>query len=162
MATIDNWRGPGSGGTTVAPNTFWVDINTNPTNWQAQCQFFTAGGVLTTVNASFSLWDVTANAAVFTQTNIAVNTISWSANMTVIGHHYAYAILYNGGTSCDHCICSTTTLGAGGLEHPIFKIRRAGVWVGVAGHELRIRRGGAWVIVNGGIFIRRAGVWVQP
>lgn len=162
MATIDTWRGPGSGGTIVAPNTFWVEISATATNWQAQCQFFNSSGGLVTVNASFSLWDVTSNAAVFTQTLTGVNTISWNANMNTVGHRYAYAILYNGGTSCDHCLCSTTSIGANALEHPIFRVRRSGVWHTIAGHELRIRRSGAWVIVNGGVRVRRSGAWVQP
>lgn len=161
-ATIDNWTGPGSGGRTVAPNTFWWHADSTAQTVSFQVQFFNAAGALVTVNATQEVWDVTANASAFSNTGTGVNTLNIGPVSMTSGHNYAFAITYNGGTSCDHCICSVTGMGASTSGHPVMFIRRSGAWVGVPGHLLRIRRGGAWAILNNGFRIRRSGAWVQP
>lgn len=161
-AVIDNWTGPGSGGPTLAPNTFWWFSFAASQSVSTKIQFFNASGALVTVNATFQVWDVGSNVALFTNTLTGVNTMTIGPVTMTNGHTYAHRITYNGGTSCDHCICSVTAIGASTTGHTLFFVRRSGAWVAVVGHTLRVRRSGAWAIVNGGVFIRRSGAWKQP
>lgn len=161
-ATVDNWRGPGSGGPTVAPNTFWWDATATGQTSTIQVQFFNSSGGLVTVSASFYLWDVTAGAATYTNTLSGVNTMTIGPISLTSGHTYTFAIQYNSGTSCNHCICSVTGMTSGTQGHPVLKVRRSGAWVNVSGHQLRVRRAGAWVALNDGLNVRRSNVWKQP
>lgn len=160
--TMDSWVGPGSGASTsVAPNTFWSLSGSTGQTWAMQAQFFNASGGLVTVNATLRLWDVTSGVTVFSSSGVGVNTLTLSANQAN-GHINTYAVDYQGGTSCDHCIISTTNNPIASTGHIIFLLRRSGVWSAVWGDLIRIRRNGVWAVVNGGIFVRRSGAWSKP
>lgn len=160
-AVVDNWRGPGSGANNQAPNTFWWHADAASQTVTTKVQFFNASNVLVTVNASFILWDETSGSAAFTNTLTGVNTMTNGPITMTSGHTYTNRVTYNGGTSCDHCIVSVTAIGASTSGHPVFFVRRSGVWVGVPGHVLRVRRSSAWAVINGGVSVRRSGVWKQ-
>lgn len=161
-AVIDNWTGPGSGGPTLAPNTFWWFSFAASQTVSTKVQFFNAAGALVTVNATFQIWDVGSGTQLGGVTLSGVNTMTLGPDTMTSGHTYAHRITYNGGTSCDHCICSVTAIGASTSGHTIFSVRRSGAWVGIPGHQIRVRRGGAWAIVNNGVRVRRTGAWAQP
>lgn len=159
-ATPDSWTGPGSGGSaSVAPNTFWWQANAAGQTSSIAIHFFNSGGGLVTVDASFALWDITAGASVFVNTATGVNNMSIGPFGLTNGHTYTYALSYNNGTSCDHCICSSTSQSASTSDHSIFSVWRSGAWVGVPGPSLRVWRSGAWVPINGGVSVWRSGAW---
>lgn len=161
-ATVDNWRGPGSGTNVVAPNTFWVISNGTGQVWDMTFQAFNAsGGLVTLAGWEATLWDVTAGAAVGWINGPGANTINVADNMNTNGHLYTYAYNITSG-SCDHIIASTTGMGSATTAAGIRLLRRSSAWASIPGHQRRIRRGGAWVPINGGHYVRRSGIWQPP
>ncbi len=161
-ASIDPWTGPGAGSQVRAPNTFWWFSFAAGQTVSTRVQFFNASGGLVTVNATFEIVDVGNGTVLGTITQSGVNTLNLGPDTMTSGETYAHRITYNGGTSCDHCVCSVQAIGASTSGHTLFFVRRSGAWVAVVGHTLRVRRGGAWAILNNGFFVRRSGAWGTP
>lgn len=172
MTTIENWVGPGSGSPNTAPNSCWVDVGgTTGANWQSQVQFFNSSGGLVTVNIIYGVELVATGGVYFSNTLNGVNTATFNINLNNANTTYAWFVDYQGGTSCDHLIFSSTVQpGAGSSEHPMFKVRRSGIWIPVHGHNFRLRRSGVWIAISqlhpcsyeartGGVYVRRSNAW---